>query len=146
MPDWNPAGRRVLLDTHIWLWLVEGNAKINRSRGWREIQKARERKGLWISVISIWELALLAYKKRITLSMDCAAWVREAMQAAGLELQLLTPDIAILSTELGDEFHADPADRFLVATALVLDATLATADQRILDFAKKEKKLRVHPI
>jgi PIN domain nuclease of toxin-antitoxin system len=146
MPDGSQADRRLLLDTHVWLWLEEGNARVRHARAWEDIRQARDRRGLLVSIISVWELALLDYKRRILLSMDCAEWVRHALHAPGLELQNLTPEIAIFSTQLGDGFHADSADRFLVASALVLGVGLVTADERILAFAEKEKRLKTVPV
>jgi PIN domain nuclease of toxin-antitoxin system len=100
------------------------------------IEKATRDKNLFVSVISVWEVGLLDSKGRISLSMDCERWIKAALATPGLELAPLTPSIAILSTRLPGEFHGDPADRILVATARMEGAHLLTKDQKILDYAR----------
>ncbi len=55
-----------------------------------------------------------------------------------IELIPLTPEIAVENSQLPDEFHGDPADRLLIATARICGMTLLTRDEKILDYAKKE--------
>lgn len=95
-----------------------------------------------LSVISVWEVALLDAKGRITLSMDCAAWVRQALATPGLTLAPLTPEIAIQSTRLPGILHGDPADRLIVATARAHGAVLMTKDRKLLAYGRA-KHVRV---
>jgi PIN domain nuclease of toxin-antitoxin system len=88
-----------------------------------------------VSVITPWEIALLVSKGRLQLGADVMQWIRVALAKPGVQLAPLEPEIAVASTRLPWEMHADPADRILVATARHLGATLVTADRTLLDFA-----------
>jgi len=129
-------GRALLLDTHVWLWYVEG-ARARFSRKIEPlVEAAVERGGLLISAISVWEIAVLNALRRIELSQDVRAWVGRALSFPGVRFQGLSPSIAIESTSLPGELHRDPADRILVATARLTGAALVTCDERVLAYAK----------
>jgi PIN domain nuclease of toxin-antitoxin system len=119
---------RLLLDTHIWLWGLLDPAKLTR-----RVSRALEdpNNELWLSPISVWELMTLVDKGRIVLNSDVGEWITEAYNKVPLEEAPITNDIAL---EIGAFRlpHRDPADRFLVATARVLDLTLVTADERLI--------------
>jgi len=125
----------LLLDTHVLVWLMFGDQKLGRQA--REaIQFAcRENRAL-VSAITPWEIGVLVSKKRIDLFRDVLDWARSALALPGVSLTPLEPEIAVASTRLPFEMHADPADRILVATARHLGATLVTADGALLDLAK----------
>lgn len=91
-----------------------------------------------MSAVSFWEVAMLAAKERLALVRP-AAGLRDELLASGLVEVPLSGDVAIAAAAL-DGFHADPADRFLVATAQALSATLLTADSRILDWPGRLKR------
>lgn len=131
------AESSLLLDTHIWLWLASGmQGKIGPST-LRTIERAGQRRTLFVSIISVWEIALLESKRRIALPMPTQKWMARALDNPEIQLiGLDDPEIVLDSCHLPEEFHADPADRFLVATARARSATLVTADQRILDYSK----------
>jgi PIN domain nuclease of toxin-antitoxin system len=125
-----PSPEKVLLlDTHVWLWLVGGVEPLKRPV-LSAVEGAARRGRIRVSAISVWELAMLEAKGRIRLSKDCLAWVREALSAPGTSLVPLTPEIAVETSRLPGEFHGDPADRILVATARLLGATLLTRDEK----------------
>ena len=92
-------------------------------------------RSLFVPAIAIWELGLLAAKGRISLTMSPPAWVEEALAPDGIELAPLTPEIALEANGLPGDFHADPADRLIVATARVLGLALATRDAAIIAYA-----------
>jgi PIN domain nuclease of toxin-antitoxin system len=98
------------------------------------IEGAGGRSELAVSAISVWELAMLEAKGRISLSRSVDEWVAAALTAAGMRLAELTPEIALESSRLPGDLHGDPADRMIVATARVLGATLVTCDERILRY------------
>lgn len=127
----------LILDTHIWIWAINGDEKIQKSGFLNQIQKSVKNNTIFISAISLWEVAMLVSKGRLILSENTLAWINNASSAPGLSVQPLTPEIAFESTILPDNFHGDPADRLIVATARVLNATLLTFDQEILKYAKK---------
>lgn len=115
---------RLLLDTHIWLWSLSAPAKLGR-----RVKSALTGAGneLWVSPISVWELLVLGERGRIKLDDEPRRWVAEAISRTPAQEAVLTFEVAIRSREIMGT-HADPADRFLVATALVYDLTLITAD------------------
>jgi PIN domain nuclease of toxin-antitoxin system len=101
------------------------------------IQRASRRGSLLLSVISIWELGMLESKGRVSFAMTCERWVAEALTVPGLQVAPLSPSIALHSTRLPGEFHGDPADRILVATAIIDGARLLTKDRQILEYGRK---------
>jgi PIN domain nuclease of toxin-antitoxin system len=117
---------RLLLDTHIWLWsLIEPDRLGKRTAN--ELQDAKNE--LWLSPISTWEALTLHDKGRVYLAADVEEWV--ARNTAPFREAPLTQEIAVAVRRL-QLAHRDPADRFLAATALVLDLTLVTADAKLL--------------
>lgn len=126
----------LLLDTHVWLWFALGNGDRLGEAACRQIEDAAYGGRLAISAITVWEIGMLEVKGRITLGAPCEKWIATALALPGLKLVGLEPEIAVASTRLPGEFHPDPADRILVATARALDATLATADERIINYSR----------
>jgi PIN domain nuclease of toxin-antitoxin system len=116
---------RILLDTHIWLWAYLEPRRLG-PRLLRDLRN--EANELWLSPISTWEALTLHEKGRIRLPGDIDEWLRSATVAT--HEAPLTHEIALAASRLS--LHQDPADRFLAATAQVLDLVLATADQRLL--------------
>ncbi len=125
----------ILLDTHVWVWLMEGSEREISVSCRQSLEKASVESALVVSVMSVWEIAMLDVKARVQLSLDCRAWVDKALTAPGIRLQALTPAIAIESTRLPAVVHGDPVDRILIATARRIGASLATKDERILKYA-----------
>lgn len=117
---------KLLLDTHIWLWSLAEPDRLSR----RVQQELRDdRNELWLSPVSTWETLLLNAKGRLRLHGDLRDWV--AVATMRFREAPLTHEIVVTALELPLP-HPDPADRFLAATAAVLDLTLVTADQRLL--------------
>ncbi len=126
----------LLLDTHYWIWLQNGDGQRFSSGILRAVESAAARGSLLVSVISVWEVAMLESKGRIRLLVPCEQWVLEALATPGLQLMPLTPEIAIDSTRLPGPFHGDPADRILVATARRNGARLLTRDQKLIRYGR----------
>jgi len=124
----------VLLDTHVWLWFIDADRRLGR-RSRAAIERAAKGEGARISAITLWEVALLQAKGRIALREEVGEWLRQKVALPGIVVQPLTLEVAVESTRLPGNFHSDPADRFIVATARHLGLPLVTADTRILDFA-----------
>jgi PIN domain nuclease of toxin-antitoxin system len=117
---------KLLLDTHIWLWSLHDPKRLGK-RVLHELKdSANER---WLSPISTWEALTLNAKNRIRLPADLDQWVARA--TAPFREAPLTHEIALAARQLSLS-HQDPADRFLAATAQVLDLTLVTADSTLL--------------
>jgi PIN domain nuclease of toxin-antitoxin system len=85
-----------------------------------------------VSAVSFWEVAMLCQKQRLQLTLSVIEW-RDKLLRNGLRELPLTGEIAVLATQLPD-FHADPADRFITATAVLSEAILVTADNLILNW------------
>ncbi|WP_437825253.1 type II toxin-antitoxin system VapC family toxin [Sorangium sp. So ce1153] len=124
----------VILDTHVWVHAMDG-VKLS-AEATRRIGRAAEAGELWIAAITVWEIAMLASKGRIRLSMPTREWVDTAIARSGVRVAPLDPSVAVDSVELPGEFHGDPADRMIVATARCRGATLVTRDRAIIDYGK----------
>ena len=127
----------LLLDTHIWLWLMDGDSIINK-RFANTFEHLREEGKILISPISFWEVGMLAEKGRIELDRDVLDWMNTCLELPGIQISPITPHIAIFSSRLPGTLHADPADRLLIATAHVENAVLVTADKKILDYGQSK--------
>ncbi|MDD5295546.1 MAG: type II toxin-antitoxin system VapC family toxin [Rhodocyclaceae bacterium] len=125
----------LLLDTHAWLWLMAGEAQRFKPEVLVRIEAAGKRRSLCVAAISVWEVAMLEAKGRIVLGMPCDTWVEQALSGSGIALIPLSPRIAVDSTRLPGNFHGDPADRMIVSSARVSQATLLTNDGKILGYA-----------
>jgi PIN domain nuclease of toxin-antitoxin system len=115
----------LLLDTHIWIWSKLDPTRLGK-RAAEELSKGGNE--LWLSPVSVWEALMLMQKGRIRVE-NPFAWVERAaeqMREAPLTQEIVRTGLALPLR------HADPADRFLAATAKVLKLTLVTADQRLL--------------
>ncbi|MCX7962825.1 MAG: type II toxin-antitoxin system VapC family toxin [Burkholderiales bacterium] len=120
---------KLLLDTHIWLWSLVEPARLGRRA---RSALASERNELWLSPLSVWELLVLAERRRVRLEGEPRSWIAEALERTPAREAPLTHEIAVRSREILSA-HADPADRFLVATALVYGLTLVTADVALIE-------------
>ena len=118
----------LLLDTPIWLWAILEPQRIKPA-----VLKTLEnpRHELWLSPISVWEVLVLSRKKRLQFDCEAEQWVRRWLHERPMREAPLTREIALQSEHLNLP-HPDPADRFLAATAKVLDLVLVTADEHLL--------------
>ena len=116
----------IVLDTHAWIWWASEPDRLGRRA--RAALEAAERIG--VPAVCCFELSAAAARGRISLDRSPLEWLEQALALPRVELLALTPAIAVRATQLG-AFHGDPADRLIVATALVHDATLATRDRHI---------------
>jgi PIN domain nuclease of toxin-antitoxin system len=119
---------KLLLDTHIWFWSLVEPGKLGRRARATLVRPGNE---LWISPISVWELLVLAERGRVKLRGQPRTWLAEAFTHTPAQEAVLTFDVAVRSREIMPA-HPDPADRFLVATALVYGLTLVTADTALI--------------
>ncbi len=119
----------IVLDTHVWVWWVHADPQLTPE--FQRTLDAHEKAGLGVSAISCWEGAKLVEYKRLVLPCPVREWLEQALAYPGVQLLDLTPDIAVASTELPGEFHRDPADQILVATARLLGCPVITADEKI---------------
>jgi PIN domain nuclease of toxin-antitoxin system len=126
---------KLTIDTHILIWYVEGiilsEAQINL------IETARKNNLLHISSISVWEIIMLARKAKITLSINLNTWIDKMLAIPGLNLIELSVPVMLQACELPNYEHKDPADRFIIASARLINSYLMTADQKIIDYANQ---------
>lgn len=115
----------ILLDTHIWFWLMTQEFE-RFPANWREKINTAARVG--ISPVSCYELALAHQKGRLELPCAIDEWLEAALAPAGIELLPLTADVAFRAVELSP-IHKDPFDRMIIATALSYEAKLASVDR-----------------
>ena len=124
----------ILLDTHVWIWLSVKQEQSLSVAAKKAIRSASEK---WISAISFWELAKLVEKNRIGFSIPVLSWIRQALLEKDVRIADLSPEVAVESTRLQD-FHRDPADQIIVATARVLGMPLVSSDQKIRSYSGVE--------
>jgi len=121
----------LVLDTHVWIWMAAGDQRAGT---------LKEYAGrLLLPAIGVWETAMLAAKGRLKLLPDLETWVARNLESP-VEMEPLSAEISVRSSRL-DDFQGDPADRLIVATALVLQMPLVTADRQIHDWNQKTKTI-----
>ena len=124
----------IILDTHVILWsLIEPEQLSDEVKN--IISNAQEDNRLFLSSISLWEIAMLKLKKRINIYQQVKQFLNAIEDIDGLRILDLTATIAAESTLLTDGFHGDPADRIIVASAIDKSACLVTRDNQILSWA-----------
>lgn len=121
----------IVLDTHALIWWASGARDQLSSAATQAIEAELEGGRIMVSSISAWELAMLVARGRIALSMDIGEWLSVLGEIAAVGFVPVDNDIAVKSASLPGEFHKDPADRIIVATARKLAAPLVTADEKI---------------
>ena len=116
------------MDTHTLLWLRYGDSRLGNDAR-RESELAWRNSDAAVSAFTFWEVSLLVTKGRERFPENVSNWRRELLGQGLIEIPV-DGDIGIRANALVD-FHADPADRIIVATALS-GHRLVTADERIL--------------
>lgn len=125
----------LVLDTHVLLWSILQPEELSEQIK-HKINLAQENSQLFLSSISLWKIAMLNFKKRINVYEPIKDFLNSITNINGLSIKDISPEVAAESVSLMDDFHGDPADRIIVATAKCLGATLLTRDQKILSWAK----------
>ena len=118
----------ILLDTHVLIWMSSDPKRVSR-KARESIREAREKTGIGVASITLWELAWLAENRRIVVSGSVESFVRETISR--VIVMPMTPEIVALAVRLPDAYPKDPADRLIASTAIVDGIALVTADERI---------------
>lgn len=124
----------IVLDTHAWVWWASEPGRLSR-RARRAVDRAMRDGRLFVSSISVWEVALLVATDRLRLTMDVESWIARAEALPFLNFVPVDNRIALRSTRLPGPLHSDPADRMIIATSVVLGAELVTKDDKIRSYA-----------
>ncbi len=127
----------LLLDTHVWLWTIDGTAGTLGVAARGVIARAAARRSLFVSDFSFWEVAMLVAKGRLEFAADVSTWLERAAEAPGIDVVPVSRSVLVQSTRLPGEPHGDPADRILLAQAQALGASLLTCDRGIVAYAKR---------
>lgn len=124
----------IVLDTHAWIWWLSAPEKLSR-----KVQKLIERHlgdvQVRVSSISVWETAMLVARGRLRFATDFRSWLNDALTVPGVKFHAVDNAIAYQAVNLPGIFHADPADRMIVATAMGLGATLVSGDRKIQEYS-----------
>jgi PIN domain nuclease of toxin-antitoxin system len=123
-----------VLDTHAWIWWASADRRLSR-RATTAIRQAQKRGDLWVSLISVLELARKIEKGQLSLDRPLDDWLDRALVAEGLHVAELTRPVLVDSCRLPQPFHGDPADKIIVATARHFGASLITRDGRLRDYS-----------
>ena len=126
-----PSAEPLLLDTHTLLWWQAGSDRLS-PRARRLIDAAPR---LFLSAISVWELAMLVDKGAVALDRPTQIWVHDLLADGIVTLAELTPAIAVAAAHL-DEFTGDHADRIIYATAVQNQLALVSKDDRLAEYAR----------
>ena len=133
----------ILLDTHALIWWVDGDGERLSARARERVEQelaqmergqAQAQAVLLVSAISCWEVAMLVSRGRLALSLEVERWLALVAAIPAVRLLPLQPAVAVAATRLPEPFHADPADRFLVAQARALAIPLLSADSKIQSY------------
>jgi len=121
-----------ILDTHILLWWFDSLPRLS-SRQEEVLHGASEEEPVWVSDITLWEIATLYSLGRIELRLPLREWLEQATAPPLVQRLPITPAVAAEVAALPDSFHRDPGDRIIIASARVLGATLLTHDRRMIE-------------
>ena len=121
----------IALDTHAWIWLINEPDRLGAAARNAVKRHRRSRDAFLISSISTWEIYMLAAKKRLVMAMAPEIWISRCEQLSFLRFCPVDTIIARISVTACTGLHGDPADRFIVATALQHGASLITCDKKI---------------
>ena len=136
------SGESLLLDSHVWLWLVADEARVGTRNAWLVVRSHLAEGRTAISDITFWEIALKSAQGKIDLGPDAEATLKDARKKSRVGVIEVDREILTRSAMMNDA-HRDPADRIIMATALKYDLTIATADAPIIEYAKRNRKLKV---
>lgn len=124
----------IILDTHVLLWWVNDPSKLSK-RVQNVITTEKHEGVILVSSITVWEIYMLIRKKRLQLTMDTDSWLEAVESLPYIQCIPVDNKIAAKSVTLPGEFHSDPADRIIVATAREKGIPLITADERIRKYS-----------
>lgn len=120
----------IVLDTHALIWWISDPGKLSAKAG-SAISKAKKEKSIYVSSISVWEIAMLVNKKRLKLRYEVNEWLRKIEALPFIKFLPVNNKVAVDSVLLSGKPPTDPADRIIIATAMDLDCPLISGDRKI---------------
>ena len=120
----------IVVDTHIIIWnalkpeMLSGKAE-------KAISVANNLDGIIFCEISLWEIAMLMHKERLSIDIEYTEFIQLILESNKYVFRGITPEIAWLSTALLSDNNKDPADRIIAATSIIENANLVTADNEL---------------
>lgn len=123
----------IVLDTHALIWLIDSPDRLGAASR-KAVEAARKTGQVFASSISAWEIHMLCARGRLRFAVEPEVWLSRCERISFLHFMPVDNEIARLSVQLPDPFHADPADRMIVATARFLGCPVATCDAKIRSY------------
>lgn len=133
----------VILDTHVWVWAVSGDATRLGRAARRQLSQPVDSSPVWVSAISAFEITALHRAGRLRLSQPVDRWIRESIDRGGFRVIEVSAEIAGDAGAIPASALADPIDRLLVATARDYGVPLMTRDRAVLDYATRTGLVKV---
>lgn len=120
----------IVLDTHTLIWWVNDSSRLS-TKALNIINREKKDGQILVSSMSVWEVYLLVKKGKLILTVDTESWFKRIENLPFVQFMPVDNMIAAKSVNLPGEFHEDPADRIIVATAKETGAILVTIDEKI---------------
>lgn len=133
----------MLLDTHVWIWAAAGESRRIGPETRRALERARSNRDLFVSAMSVFEIAALSTAGRLALTLPAAQWIRESIDRSGLQIVEISTAASLEAGLIPASTLPDPADRFIVAAASEAGVPLVTRDERILEYTRATRTVRV---
>ncbi|WP_263079355.1 type II toxin-antitoxin system VapC family toxin [Endozoicomonas sp. Mp262] len=120
----------IILDTCAFIWDALNHKKLTE-KAKKRIEQADQQQCLTICDITLWEVAMLTKKGRLTINTTANHFNQLAIQARNINVLPITPEIAELSVNFDGSINNDPADRLIAASAIINNAEIVTADHNL---------------
>ncbi len=120
----------ITLDTHVIIWDALSPKLLSKTAR-KAIDKANENDGIIFCEVSLWEIAMLMQKERLTIDISFIEFINLVKASNNYVFKGISPEAAELSASLPSEINQDPADRMICATTIVNNSSLVTADKNL---------------
>jgi len=125
----------IVADTHIIIWNALKPEMLSR-KAEKAISTANKSDGIIFCDISLWEIAMLMHKGRLSIDVEYLEFIKLILESNNYVYRGITPEIARLSANLFSDNNKDPADRIIAATSIIENAKLVTADKKLRQSGK----------
>ena len=125
----------IVADTHIIIWNALKPEMLSR-KAEKAISAANKSDGIIFCDISLWEIAMLMHKGRLSIDVEYLEFIKLILESNNYVYRGITPEIARLSANLFSDNNKDPADRIIAATSIIENAKLVTADKKLRQSGK----------